>query len=504
MSDDDVATVIANARMLQEQQNLPDPPEVLAMLPSLKRSDLEPQHKPIPLTLDTISGARVFYHDLFTNGIVYLDLGLDLRALPVELLPYAELFGQALLEMGTNAEDFVKLSQRIGRTTGGIYPTTLIAPVVEERTNSGRDGAETRPYGEAVAYLMLRGKATPERTPELLAILHDVLLSARLDNRERFRQIVLEAKIGAESGLAPAGHQVTNTRLRGHFHPAYRMEEMVNGVENLLFLRRLAERIDSDWPGVLADLEAVRGHLVNRAGMIANVTLDETPYAAFAPQLAGFLAGLPDDSSRPPRFSETLSDLPALPRHEGLTFPAQVNYVGKGADLYRLGYQLDGSIAVINNLLRTGYLLQKIRIQGGAYGAFATFSPISGVYTYLSYRDPNLTGTLDVYDATAGYLRGLELSDDELTRSIIGAIGSIDAYQLPDAKGYTSLTRYLTGETDERLQRFRDEVLSTTTADFQGLAGVLAAVKDAGDVVVLAGREAVEASGLELAVTKVM
>ena len=181
-----------------------------------------------------------------------------------------------------------------------------------------------------------------------------------------------------------------------------------------------------------------------------------------------------------------------------------MNYVGKGADLYRLGYRLDGSIAVINNLLRTGYLLQKIRIQGGAYGAFCTFSPISGVYTYLSYRDPNLAGTLDVYDATAGYLRGLELSDDELTRSIIGAIGSIDAYQLPDAKGYTSLTRYLTGETDQRLQQFRDEVLGTTTADFHALADVLAAVEDAGDMVVLGSREAVEESGLGLAVTKVM
>ena len=515
MSDGDVAAVIANARTLQEQQNLPDPPEVLAMLPSLKRSDLEPRHKPIPLALDAMNGARVVYHDLFTNGIVYLDLGLDLQALPAELLPYAGLFGQALLEMGTHTEDFVKLSQRIGRTTGGIYPTTLIAPILEEMTNDElrttssdgvavNDAAFVARNSPLVAYLMLRGKATPERTPELLGILSDVLLSARLDNRERFRQIVLEAKIGAESGLAPAGHQVTNTRLRGHFHPAYRVEELVNGVENLLFLRRLAERIDSDWPGVLADLEAVRGYLVNRAGMIANVTLDEANYAAFAPQLADFFGGLPGESPRPLRFSENLRGLPALPRHEGLTFPAQVNYVGKGADLYRLGYRLDGSIAVINNLLRTGYLLQKIRIQGGAYGAFCTFSPISGVYTYLSYRDPNLTGTLDVYDATAGYLRGLELSDDELTRSIIGAVGAIDAYQLPDAKGYTSLTRYLVGETDERLQQFRDEVLGTTTADFHALADVLAAVEDAGDMVVLGSREAVEESGLGLAVTKVM
>jgi len=350
---------------------------------------------------------------------------------------------------------------------------------------------------------MLRGKATLARAPELLGILRDVLLTPRLDNRERFRQIVLEAKAGMEAGLAPGGHGVASGRLRAHFHPAYRLDELVGGVEHLFFLRQLAERIDSDWSGVLADLEGVRAALVNRAGLIANVTLDETSYASFAPLLSDFIGGLPSSS-----YAATAWDLATLPRHEGLTFPAQVNYVTKGANLYELGYRLDGSIAAINNILRTGYLLQKIRIQGGAYGAFCSFSSHSGVYTYASYRDPNLINTLAVYDGTAGFLRTVDVSEDELTRGIIGAIGSLDAYQLPDAKGYTSLTRYLTGETDERRQRFRDELLSTTTADFRALADVLEAANAAGDVVVLGSRDAIEtaneAERLGLAITKVL
>lgn len=498
MSDDEALAVIEAARALKEAQETPDSPEVLAMLPSLGRDDLDKAHKAIPIEARGREGEgeqgntpRVLFHDLFTNGIVYLDLGLDLRSLPASLLPYAGIFGQALLEMGTDKEDYVKLSQRIGRTTGGIGSDTLIAPVVASAVGDQ----------PAAAYLMLRGKSTPEQAPEMLDILRDVLLTARLDNRERFRQIVLEAKAGAESGLAPGGHIVTNTRLRAHLHPAYRIEEAVNGVENLLFLRRLAERIDADWPGVLADLEATRAALVSRGGLIANVTLDEARYGQFAPRLAEFIDGLPKQSSQS---AGTLNDLATLPRYEGLAFPAQVNYVGKGGRLYDLGYELDGSIAVINNLLRTGYLLQKIRIQGGAYGAFCTFSATSGVYTWLSYRDPNVANTLVVYDATADFLRGLKLSDDELTRAIIGAIGSIDAYQLPDAKGYTSLTRYLTGETDERLQRFRDQALATTTADFRKLADALEALKTSGDVVVLGSREALDGAAIDLAITRVM
>ncbi len=162
---------------------------------------------------------------------------------------------------------------------------------------------------------------------------------------------------------------------------------------------------------------------------------------------------------------------------------------------------------MINNLLRTGYLWEKLRMQGGAYGAFTTYNSNSGVYAFLSYRDPNLMGSLANYDGAAAWLRGLDLSDDELTRAIIGVIGSIDAYLLPDAKGFTSLTRYLTNETDDHLQTLRDQVLSTTLADFHAFADVLDQVAAQGEVVVLGSAEALakaNEAGLGLAVVKVM
>jgi hypothetical protein len=488
MSPDDLQAIMAEAETLRERQGTPDPPEVLATLPRLGLEDLDKAHKPIPIAAAGSGSTPVLFHDLFTNGIVYLDLAFDLHALPAEDLPLVDLFGQALVEMGTEKEDFVRLSQRIGRKTGGIYPTTFIAPV--------------RDSDAAAAWLVMRAKATTDQAPEMLAILHDILSGVRLDDRERFRQIVLEAKAGKESSLAPAGHVVVNTRLRAHFHDAHWVEEQVGGVDSLFAIRKLAEDVDRDWPGVLARLEGVRDRLINRATAIANVTLDEAGFSAFGPQLARFLDGLPAGTAAPRAWSR-----PAYPRREGLAFPAQVNYVGKGADLTRLGYELDGSISVINNLLRTTYLWEKIRLQGGAYGAFCTFSANSGVFTYVSYRDPNLTGSLAAYDGAADFLRGLELSDDELARGIIGAIGALDAYQLPDARGYTSFARHLTGETDERLQQWRDQVLSTGPDDFRRLADALSALNREGDVVVLGSQEALEkanAEGLGMSIRRVL
>jgi Zn-dependent M16 (insulinase) family peptidase len=220
--------------------------------------------------------------------------------------------------------------------------------------------------------------------------------------------------------------------------------------------------------------------------------LDSDNWSEFEPRLRDLVMAFPEHALT------TSSWFAQRPAHdEGLSVPAQVNYVGKGANLYQLGYSYDGSIHVITNHLRTTYLWGKVRVQGGAYGAFNRFNHQSGVFTYLSYRDPNLLATLDVYDQTPEFLRTVSLSDDDLTKSIIGAIGVLDAYQLPDAKGETALARYLLGETDESRQQTRDEVLGTTAADFRALADVMDAVRRQGRVVVLGAGEALAKANSE-------
>ena len=152
---------------------------------------------------------------------------------------------------------------------------------------------------------------------------------------------------------------------------------------------------------------------------------------------------------------------------------------------------------MINNYLGTTWLWEKVRVQGGAYGAYSIFDTSSGVWTYLSYRDPNLLSTLDNYDATAKFLKEVNLSREELTKAIIGTIGNFDAYLLPDAKGYTSLVRYLTNYTDEERQRIREEVLGTSADNFKAFARVLEEVAKQGKVVVLGSVEAIEKANKE-------
>ena len=136
------------------------------------------------------------------------------------------------------------------------------------------------------------------------------------------------------------------------------------------------------------------------------------------------------------------------------------------------GYE-HGSISVVTHHLRNSYLWDKVRVQGGAYGGFCSYDRLSGSLAFLSYRDPQLENTLEIFDKTLAYLQNLKLDKDELVKTIIGVIGEIDAYQLPDAKGYSSFVRHLTGITDEERQQRKDEVLQASSADLQRFCNLI-------------------------------
>jgi Zn-dependent M16 (insulinase) family peptidase len=314
--------------------------------------------------------------------------------------------------------------------------------------------------------------------------------------------MVLEEKAGLESGLVPGGAGFVNTRLRAQFGETGWATDEMKGIGYLFALRELANDIDKKWKSVLKRLETIRERLINREALICNVTLDEENWKIFRPQLESFLSAVPAKETK-------LINYDVLPtsKKEGLTIPAQVNYVGKAANLYELGYQIDGSAEVVTGYLRMAYLWDKVRVLGGAYGAYVVFDDRSGVLTFLSYRDPNVAATIDAYDKAADFLKGLDssrLTENELTKAIIAAIGDLDAYQLPDAKGYTSMMRYLTHRTDAMRQKRREEVLSTNGEDFIAFGEVLEKVVQSNAVVVMGSQNALESSNLGLEVTKVL
>ncbi|WP_432738457.1 insulinase family protein [Maridesulfovibrio sp. FT414] len=481
MDDAAYEEVVKKAEELQAEQEAPDSPEALDTIPRLTVADLDREGKEIVCE----DKGDLLFHDLDTTGIIYLDLAFDFAGLNERLIPYLPVFGRALTQTGTKSTDFVTMTRRMAAKTGGISPTTLVTPV------HGMD--------ETCSRFVLRGKSTAERAGDLLEIISELLLEASFDNRERIRQIVLESKARKEQSLIPSGHIMAATRMKARFNEAGLINELMNGISGLEFLRELSERVENDFDSVVADLEEIRATILSRATLLSNVTIDAKAFGSLEPGINGMISGLPaGELSRAQRNLRKFADC------EGLCIPAQVNYVAKGANVFEHGYEYSGAAHVISRYLRTGYLWDKVRVQGGAYGSFSMFDRTSGSLSFVSYRDPNLTRTLATYDAVGDYLASLAMNSDELEKAVLGGIGEIDSYMLPDAKGYTSMVRHLCREDAAFRQSIREQVLGCSEKDFRNFAKAAQAVAKHGDIVVLGSKKAMQESGLNMKLVDVL
>lgn len=478
LSETEIEKLIEDSLELKKRQDTPDSPEALDAIPMLKRSDIDEKSRVLPNEVIPTDHGTLLFHDLFTSDILYLDIGFSLKNLAVKQLPFMRLFSRSLLEMGTQKEDFVSLIQRIGRETGGIRHSLYTSDQLGKK--------------DAAAYLFLRSKAMVGQTGSLLDILQDILLSGRFDDKERFRQIVLEEKSGLEAGLIPSGHRVVNNRLRSKLSESAWASEQMSGIDYLFFIRNLADNIDSDWENIQKTMESIRRSLFSQENMVGNVTINQSNWQNISIQIKQFFQSLPLITANNINWN-----FHEEKQNEGLTIPSQVNFVGMGANIYDLGYQQHGSINVIVQYLKSTWLWEKVRVSGGAYGGFCAFDRLSGIFTFLSYRDPNLLRTLETFKETSNFLKSLKINESELNKSIIGAIGEIDSYQLPDAKGFTAMLRYLLNISDEERQTIRDQLLSTSSQNFKEFAEVLERLNQESNIVILGSGNSIQNANAE-------
>lgn len=339
-----------------------------------------------------------------------------------------------------------------------------------------------------------------------------ILTEARLDSQSKVVEMLREGQVQMESSIQGAGHQYANTRLKSRYTPAGYIEEQMSGISKLDTIKALLKQAEEDWPSLLKRLENIRETILNKStcrnGMVLNLTGDKVVLETVQPSVEEFLQNIPGESNgeklqdfystEHPWVTAARAKMTATPEDEGFVVPTQVSYVGKGGLLFQPGDINEGSNAVVSRYLRTGYLWDQVRVIGGAYGGFCTFTGFDGYFSFLSYRDPNLSKTLDVYDAAADNLlaasEALAEDPEALATAIIGAVGDMDAAHSPDQKGWISLQRYMTNEKPERRQEFRDQVLGTTVDDFRKFAEQLKGLNERASVAVVSSKAAFEAA----------
>lgn len=516
LSDSELDEIIEKTTELKRLQAAEDSPEDRATIPTLELADLKREVTEYPISeIKSDTGVTVLTSELAsTSGIAYVKFGVDLSGVDYDDLALVPLFARIMTETGAGDLSDVQLSQKIGTHTGGVSVSMMTRPV---RSDDTADGAVLE-GSNLLTKLIITGKSTSTKTDELFSIFKLILTDAKLDSRKKVIEMLKETKTRIESSIQGSGHSYANTRMKARYSVSGFLGEKLGGISYLDNVNALLKDAEEDWDSVLSRLENIRESILNestcRNGMMFHVTGDKDVLETIKPSVDNFLTSLPGDAngSKLPDFynvehpwaTRAKADMPKLAplKDEGFVVPTQVSYVGKGGQLYEPGEQVPGASGVVSRFLRTGYLWDHVRVIGGAYGGFCTFDSKAGdgVFTYLSYRDPNLDKTLDVYDATGEALleasNELENNPDALATAIIGAVGDMDGALSPDQKGATALNRWISRETPERRQQFRDEVLNTKASDFKDFAMKLKNMKKQ-SVAVVSSKAAFEAAAKE-------
>jgi Zn-dependent M16 (insulinase) family peptidase len=451
-----LAEIKKEQQVLRDRQSTPDNPEDVAKIPQLAITDVEKTAEAIPF--DNVKSTMPIVNvNADTNKIVYVSVLFELKPWfdnPAILSFLSDILGR----LDTENYSYADLSSEIDLHTGGIGTGLSVSPIKGET-------------GKFNLHLSARVKTTLPKLEKGLALVHEILTRTKFDDLARLKEIIQEQRVGMEQSLMSAGHRFAQTRSASYFSPINKYREETGGLDYYKFLVDLEKKFDSQGADFAKTLEMyAKSNFANTNGQMF-VTIQKDDFVTVKPVLEKFANQLQaqTESRTVSRTSGLYPGYKPEQLNEAVVLPSRVQYVVKSADYRKDGFEYSGKMLVLTNVLRTGYLWNNVRVQGGAYGGgFA--ADRSGVFSLWSYRDPHLKRTVDLYEGIADYLEHLELSDEELTKALIATIGGLDKPLTPSEKGGRTAGMLLSGLTQEDVQRERDEVLSTTVEDLRKFA----------------------------------
>lgn len=465
----DIEQIMAATQALKKRQAAPDSPEALLTIPTLSRSDLEQKAESIVMHEEDAAGIHICHVPDFTNGITYLNAYFDLHGMTAEDIPYVYLLSDLLGDLDTKEHSYMEIASLIDLHTGGIDSTV----------SAFSDRTDNKKY---MPVFKLKTKVLSQNLDKAISLLKEISLDTVFTNTDRLVELIEETKAGWDMDAFRRGHTIVMHRVLSYVSPVEAFCD-AGELSYYEFISRIAAQIRENSAAVAARLEQTMKKIFTRTAMTLEITSDEDDKNNAMSLLPAWTQALPAGEKQ-----TSLCQFALTQKNEGIMTSGKVQYVAKGGNFRDHGYAYTGSLMVLDTILQYGYLWTKIRVQGGAYGAFTRFYD-NGDMVLCSYRDPNLGHSIDAYNALADYLDDFNVSDREMTKYVIGTLSRIDIPLTPSLRGDKAMNRYFTGTTQEAAQARRDQLLQTTAADIRALAPLIRAVMKDNNVCVM-GNEA--------------
>jgi len=468
-----IAKLVEETKALEEYQESEDAPEDLAKIPMLKREDMKREAEPFVNEVIDQDGTKILFHDLFTNGVSYIRLIFDASNICEK-----DLFTLGVLKavwglMDTRDHSYGDFFHEIYMNTGGI------APVINTYANA-KDDNKFRLHVECKA------KALYGQADQAFHIMEELLLKTDFTDRKRMLEILEETKSKLEANLQGSGHAAAQLRAASYFSRTAYIEERIRGIAFYKQLDELIRNFDEKGEELVKDLQ----ELVEKICRPENFCVDYTGTKEGLHEIIPLISPCRDQLFNGPIEKERLIIEPKA-YNEGFKTSGQVQYVCRCGNFKEKGLPYHGALRVLKVMMGYEYLWLNVRVKGGAYGCMNNFQKTGESY-FVSYRDPNLKETLEIYENAADYIRNFKADERTMTKYIIGAVSDKDMPLTPQAKGIRSMTAYFADYDFSMEQKERDELLLTDDKVIRSLADYISAFMEQDYICVIGGEEKIK------------
>jgi presequence protease len=448
LSETQIDSLVKETQTLIQFQQTEDTPEAIATIPMLKLSDIPFDAEFYQVVAKEAAGVPVMFCNQFTNGIIYANWYFDLRTLPRDQLPYASLLTSLLGKLSTEKYSFGDLDNQLNIQTGSFYAELNTFLV-------NRNDEEMMPR------FVVAAKATLDKAGKMTDLIAEILLHSNFADTARLKSVLTRLQSNMDADIKQNGLNYARMRASSYCTQSGVFAELINGLDYYRFLTDITTNFDQNSSVIVKNLEETAALLFNRRNLIASVTCSPGELQTFLNEMDRTVSQW---TEKPVSFSPWKFEY--HDKNEALLSASKVQYVVKGYNFRKLGYAWNGKISVLNQIISTEWLQNQVRVIGGAYGGFSSFSPYGAAY-FMSYRDPNLTETLHNYDSTTAFLENFNAGETAMTRFIIGTIARLDQPKNASQKGRTAMQCFFEKTTADMLRKERKEILSTTAKDIR-------------------------------------
>lgn len=475
LSDEEIDKLIEETEHLKKYQEEPSSDEDLRKLPMLTRADMKKEAMPFSNIEDTLSDVKVLRHDIESNGIDYISFLFDAGDFAQSELGYLGFFTNALGLVSTENYSYTDLANATNIYTGGISTGTASHPDIKDRNNF-------------VFKFEVKLKVLEKNLDKALELMEQMLLASDFTDTKRLGEIVAQIKARLQANLSSSGHLVAAMRSMSSFSRYALYQDELKGIAFYRSICRIEKELSESPKSVSDKLAAIAKKLFARNRLLISFTGNNEAYGNAKPSLEKVIAGF-DKMSAVGNQAEVHFNT----AKEAFIDASQIQYVAKTGDFICEGYEYTGALRLLRIILSYDYLWINVRVKGGAYGCMNTFLR-SGESYFVSYRDPNLSDTLDVYDRIPEYIKSFSPDERDMTKYIIGTFSALDTPMNPEAKGSRSLSAYLEGITYEQIQKERNEILNAQPEDIRRLADLVEAVLKKDSICVIGNENMIKES----------